>query len=115
MVKKIVFVLCMSLLAISCGSEIRRLKETEYLRTQTSKPVVYPEGLDRPAQEKTFVIPALPQGAQTSEAPELLVLPPRLAGVDTSEDDEDAKKSEDKEQGGNPQDEGLLEPTPEAR
>ncbi|HEX5056118.1 MAG TPA: hypothetical protein VFX02_06435 [Gammaproteobacteria bacterium] len=109
MIKKTVFALCMSLVVVACGSEVRRLKETEYLRTQTGKPVVYPEGLGRPTEEKTFIIPDLPKGTQASEAPELLALPPRLAGVDLSEDEDDEKKPEDKE-GGKPGDEGFLEP-----
>lgn len=110
MVKKTVFALCVSLLVVSCGSEVRRLKETEYLRTQTGKPLVYPQGLDHPAQEKTFVIPDLSKQAQTSKEPELLVVPPRLAGVDMSEDKDDEKKSGDKEKESKPGDEGFIEP-----
>lgn len=112
MVKKIVFALCVLLLGASCGSEIRQLKETEYLRTHPGKPLVYPQDVDRPEQEKTYVIPQLPkdQAQTSSEAPELLVLPPRLAGVDLSEDPEDKekKKPEDEEGEGGSLDEGFI-------
>jgi uncharacterized lipoprotein len=103
MLNKILFGFCLSLLCVACTSEITRLKETEYLRTHPTKPVAYPAGVDQPAQEKTYVIPELPKPSpeQTTaaEAPELLVLPPKLAGVDTSEDaeGEETKKSEEEE------------------
>jgi hypothetical protein len=105
MVKKIVFGLCI-LFCTACTSEIARQKASEYLRTEPGKPVTYPADVDKPAQEKTYVIPELPrlnpQQKAAAEAPELLVVlvvPPKLAGVDVSKDDEDEdekKKAEDK-------------------
>ena len=113
MVKKLAFVICIVLLGTACGSEVRRLKQTEYLRTHPGKPLTYPQGVDRPEQEKTYVIPELPKApAQTSsEAPELMVLPPRLAGVDLSEDSEDEKKEKSGDKTGEdvPLDEGFIE------
>lgn len=110
MVKKIAFACCLSLLfTAACSSEIKRQKETEYLRTQPGKPLVYPEGLDRPVQEKTFVIPELSKAEQpASQPPELLALPPRLPGVDVSEDEEDEEQSGNAESEGKSLDEGFL-------
>jgi uncharacterized lipoprotein len=112
MVKKIFFGLCI-LFCTACTSEIARQKASEYLSTHPGKPVTYPAGLDRPAQEKTYVIPELakpnPQQKAATKAPESLVIPPKLAGVDISEDeDEDEeKKAEDKAEEVEPQeDEG---------
>lgn len=110
MVKKIAFACCLSLLfATACSSEIKRQKETEYLRTQPGKPLVYPEGLDRPAQEKTFVIPELSKASPQpgSQPPELLALPPRLSGVDVAADEEE-EASGDATGEGKSLDEGFL-------
>ena len=100
MVKKIFFGLCI-LCCTACTSEIARLKATEYLRTNPGKTVTYPAGIDQPVQEKTYVIPELakpnPQQKAAVKAPESLIIPPKLAGVDISEDEEDEeKKAEDK-------------------
>ena len=102
MVRKIVFALCIALFCSACSSEVKRLKETEYLRTQPGKPLVYPGDVDRPAQEKTYVIPESPKAPEQkpAEAPELLVLPPRLAGVDVSEDPADDGQEKPAEQAG---------------
>lgn len=112
MVKKIAFVCCLSLVvAAACSSEVRQRKETEYLRTQPGKPLVYPGDLDRPVQEKTFVIPELTGSQPASQPPELLALPPRLSGVDVSEDDEDeqAEDSGDEATGEvKPGDDGFI-------
>jgi uncharacterized lipoprotein len=112
MVKKTVLVLCVLLSCVACGSEIKRLKETEYLRTQPGKPVVYPEDIDSPAQEKIYVVPELPGSERAaSETPELLVLPPRLVGVDLAEDEEDeaGDESGDGAEEGKSVDDGFLE------
>jgi uncharacterized lipoprotein len=97
MVKKILFGLCI-LFCTACTSEIARQKAGEYLRTEPGEPVTYPAGVDQPVQEKTYAIPELakpnPQQKAAAEAPESLVVPPKLAGVDFSEDEE--KKAEDK-------------------
>jgi hypothetical protein len=111
MVKKIFFGLYI-LFCAACTSEIVRQKASEYLHTHPGKPVTYPAGLDQPAQEKTYVIPELakpnPQQKEAAKAPESLVIPPKLAGVDVSVDeDEEEKQAEDKAEEAEPQeDEG---------
>jgi uncharacterized lipoprotein len=99
MVKKIFFGLCI-LFCTACTSEIVRQKASEYLRTEPGKPVTYPAGVDKPVQEKTYAIPELPklnpQQKAAAEAPESLVVPPKLAGVDVSKDEDEEKKAEDK-------------------
>lgn len=116
-VKKAFFGLCILLFCVACTSEITRLKQTEYLRTQPAKALVYPEGVAKPLQEKTYVIPELPKAAQERtepESPELLALPPRLAGVDISEDEDDEGDKEPQDQAvETPEegDEGFLEQT----
>jgi uncharacterized lipoprotein len=94
MVKKIALACCLPLFFAACASEVKRLKETEYLRTQPGKPLVYPDGLDRPTQEKTYVIPELPKTSSqaATQPPELLALPPRLSGVELAGDDSDEQE-----------------------
>lgn len=100
MVKKVLFSLCITLFFTACASEITRLKQTEYLRTHPGKPVVYPGDVDQPMQEKSYAIPELPKSSAqaSSEPPELLALPPRLAGVDISKDEEDEEENEEGQQ-----------------
>jgi hypothetical protein len=109
MVKKIFFGLCI-LFCIACTSEIARVKGSEYLRTEPGKPVTYPAGVDRPAQEKTYLIPELAkpnaQQKEAAKAPELLILPPKLAGVDISEDKDEDEEKKDKEEADEEDDEG---------
>lgn len=112
MVNKSVYVLCISLVCAACGpSEVRLLKESEYLRTQTAKPLVYPDDVDRPEQEKTYLIPDLPksQAKTAAQSPESLILPPLLAGVDLSEEAEDGKSGEPEEEAGSSLDDGFIE------
>jgi hypothetical protein len=112
MVKKILLGSCILLSCAACTSEVTRLKETEYLRTHSTKAVVYPEDVDKPAQEKSYQIPeSSAKSAAEAEAPELLALPPRLVGVDISDDEEDEESKESEDQAGEtlePVDEELL-------
>jgi uncharacterized lipoprotein len=111
MLKKTLFVFCLSLLCVACGSETKRLKDTQYLRTHPAKPVVYPEAVDKPAQERSYVVPELPKTVKPvteADSPELLALPPRLAGVDLSEDKE-SEQNKKTEEPVPQEDDGFLE------
>ncbi|HEY3488144.1 MAG TPA: hypothetical protein VGL10_08760 [Gammaproteobacteria bacterium] len=116
MIKNFYCVLGILLGSAACSSDVARLKATEYLRTQPGKPVTYPAGVDKPQQEKSYVIPELPKSAVKTESqpPELLEMPPRLSGVDvTPDEDEDEEDDEDKDEqetaGGEAGDTGFIE------
>jgi uncharacterized lipoprotein len=114
MLNKILSGLCVLLVCTACASEAKRLKETEYLRTHPTKPVAYPADVDKPGQEKSYVVPELQKGVKPvteADSPELLALPPRLAGVDLSEDKEEEKAKKPEEPVPEQEDDGFLEGT----
>ena len=83
-------------LLAACGGEalIEDRYSLDYLDAKAGKPLVYPEGVDRPEQSSDYTIPAL-----SSRAPRghydvnELAKPPRLVPLPSKDDD---KKNDDK-------------------
>lgn len=95
--KIIIFLL--SLVVVACSGKIRldSVQTFEYKDATPGKPLVFPAGVDKPEQTRTYEIPSAAEHvtAANHDANDL-VEPPRLVPIPSDDDDEDQDKAETK-------------------
>jgi hypothetical protein len=92
--------ICIALMAAGCGSEKLREHDLEYLKGRLGKPLIYPKEMDKPKQETTYhVIDVSTTQDSAPAAIEALQAPPRLAGVEVDEEDDEDEDNDKKEDG----------------